>query len=189
MNPDKVLVGCSSDNCKKWLHEECLKHDILMKVWDRLGNDKPHKAPDVKEEKKEEATRPLSPVEPGTAAVAAELPIQVKTDGESETVKANDSVAVKDESKTGAEGSTPPQNGKASTTQTPIAETAARKGGRGRKKAEVDLSNKPYEGKFEATFSSEISSMEIKDLRAGVEGGQKTWTEDVHCLVCGTRIS
>lgn len=161
-----------------------------MKVWEELGTDKPHKAPDMKEEKhEEEAKRPLSPIEPGTAAVAAELPIQVKTDAEGETDKASDTVAVKEGSTVAAEGSAQPQNGRASTTQTPTAETPARKGGRGRKKADNDLNHKPYEGLFEATFASESGTFEIKDLRAGVEGGQKTWVEDAHCLICGARIA
>lgn len=161
-----------------------------MKVWRELGTDKPHKAPGVKPEKQEEAQRPLSPIEPGTATVAAELPIQVKTDGEGESVKASDTVAVKEGSPVGAEGSSQSQNGRASATQTPTVETPARKGGRGRKKADNDLNHKPYEGHFEATaFSSESGTFEIRDLRTGIEGGQEKWNEDVHCPICGTRIS
>lgn len=186
-NPDKVLIGCPKESCKKWLHEECLKHDVLMKVWEELGTTKPHKAPDVKEEKQEEAKRPLSPVEPGSATVATELPIQVKTDGDGATVKVDDSVDVKEERQVVAEGSAQPQNGRGSTTQTPTAETP-RKPGRGRKKADHDMNAKPYEGLFEATFQPEADMFEIKDLRQGVEGGQKTWLEEVNCLVCGSRI-
>lgn len=184
------MVGCPNETCKKWLHEECLKHDILLKTYEALGADKPHKASGVKEEKvdEEEAKRPLSPVEPSTGAVAAELPIQVKTDGEGETVKAaNDSVEFKEESTAAAkEGSAQPQNGRVST-QTPTAEPPARKVGRGRKKADTG-SAKPYDGLFEATFKVEQDMFEITDLREGVEGGEKTWMEEVKCLVCGTRI-
>lgn len=190
-NPDKVLVGCSNEKCKKWLHEECLKHDVLTRVYEELGADKPHKASDVKEEKEEEeAKRPLSPVEPGTGSVAAELPIQVKTDREGESVKANDSVDVKEEpTATTEEGSAQPQNGRASTAQTPTGGTPARKVGRGRKKADASEANsKPYEGLFEATFLPDDDKFEITDLREGIEGGEKTWKEDVNCLVCGTRI-
>lgn len=187
-NPDKVLIGCSKEDCKKWLHEECLKHDVLLKVWEELGTDKPFHAPDAKEEKREEeAKRPLSPVEPGSATVATELPIQVKTDGEGEAaVKANDSVDVKEEREVVAEGSAQALNGRTSTAQTPSADTP-RKNGRGRKK-EHDLSSKPYEGLFEATFLPESDKFEIKDLRAGIEGGEKTWLEEVNCLVCGSLI-
>lgn len=161
-----------------------------MKVWERLGTDKPHIAPEVKEEKQEEeAKRPLSPDEPGNAAVAAALPIQVKTDGAGEATKASDTVDVKDESSARAEGSAQSQSGKASTTQTPTAETPARKGGRGRKKVGNDLNHKPYEGLFEATaFVSETGTFEVKDLRSGIEGGQKTWHEDAYCLICHARL-
>lgn len=160
-----------------------------MRVWERLGADKPHKTPDVKDEKKEnEATRPLSPVEPGTAAVASALPIQVKTDGEGETVKTSDTVAVKD-STVGAQGSAKTQNGRPSATQTLATETPARKGGRGRKKADNDLNHKPYAGLFEATFVSESGTFEVKDLRTGIEVGQEKWNEETFCLVCGTRIA
>lgn len=155
-----------------------------MKVWERLGADKPHKTPDVKDEKKaNEATRPLSPVEPGTTAVASALPIQVKTDREGQTVKTSDTVAVKD-STVGAQGSAKTQNGRPSATETP-----ARKGGRGRKKADNDLNHKPYAGLFEATFVSENGTFEVRDLRTGIEGGQEKWHEEAFCLVCGTRIA
>lgn len=183
------MVGCSNEKCKKWLHEECLKHDVLLRVYEELGADKPHKAADVKEEKEEEeARRPLSPVEPGTSSVATELPIQVKTDGEGDSVKANDSVDVKEESKAVTEESpAQPPNGRASTAQTPTGSTPARKVGRGRKKADASEQNsRPYEGLFEATFLSQEDKFLITDLRTGVEGGEKTWKEEVKCLVCGT---
>lgn len=48
-NPDKLLVGCSSESCKKWLHEECIKDQALRATFERLGTDKPHIP--VKEEK------------------------------------------------------------------------------------------------------------------------------------------
>ncbi|KAK3500572.1 hypothetical protein B0T13DRAFT_224797 [Neurospora crassa] len=48
-NPDKLLVGCSSESCKKWLHEECIKDQALRATYERLGTDKPHIP--VKEEK------------------------------------------------------------------------------------------------------------------------------------------
>lgn len=191
-NPDKVLIGCPAENCNKWLHEECLKHDVLMRVFEELGTDKPHKAPGagVKEEK-EEVKRPLSPVEPSSGTVATELPIQVKTDGEgeSEVKAAGDSVDVKEERDVAAaEGSSvQAQNGRASNTQTPSAETP-RKPGRGRKKAVDDLNYKPYEGLFEATFQPDKDVFEIKDLR-DVQGGDKTWLEEVDCLICGSRIN
>ncbi|CAN8099467.1 unnamed protein product [Discula destructiva] len=192
-NPDKVLIGCPNDSCKKWLHEECMKHAILTKVFEELGTDKPHKAPgaDAKEVKEEEVKRPLSPVEPGTGTVATELPIQVKTDGDDKEIKAaNNSVDVKEEREVPAEGSSvQAQNGQASASASVgVKEETPRKTGRGRKKAADDLSSRPYEGLFDATFNPVDDKFEIKDLR-DVQGGDKTWLQDGHCLVCGTRIA
>ncbi|CAK7267200.1 hypothetical protein SEPCBS119000_002419 [Sporothrix epigloea] len=41
-NPDKMLIGCSYGSCAKWIHEECLKHYALMRVYERLGQSRPH---------------------------------------------------------------------------------------------------------------------------------------------------
>ncbi|KAA8631637.1 hypothetical protein SMACR_08051 [Sordaria macrospora] len=54
-NPDKLLVGCSSESCKKWLHEECIKDQALRATFERLGTDKPHVL--VKEEKVEKVEK------------------------------------------------------------------------------------------------------------------------------------
>lgn len=205
-NPDKTLIGCSNEDCRKWLHEECLKHDALTKTYERLGKDLPHKpAESIKEDKdKEEAKRPLSPTETGTAVVA-EHSIDVKADGEGEgdSVKVNDNVDVKrlDEDEAAAssvapEDQTPTLNNQTPSAETPGKGTPNRKPGRPRKKAVdspaiTDSKAKPYEGLFEATVRMDLSPpvLEITDLREGVEGGEKTWQEEINCLVCGTRIN
>ena len=87
-----MLVGCGDDSCAKWIHEECLKHYALMRVYERLGHDKPHiKAkPSLSElavgsgaVKSEAGTddvkEPLSPREIGGAA-SAQHSIDVKAD-------------------------------------------------------------------------------------------------------------
>ncbi len=85
-----MLVGCGNDECRRWLHEECLTHYALMRVFERLGRHKPHvsdkkavlpsintaaiiKAESVAEDVKE----PLSPRETG-GAVSAQHSIDVK---------------------------------------------------------------------------------------------------------------
>ncbi|ERS99830.1 hypothetical protein HMPREF1624_03195 [Sporothrix schenckii ATCC 58251] len=85
-NPDKMLVGCGDDNCAKWIHEECLKHYALMRVYERLGHDKPHIAvkpalADVvkSETGTDDVKEPLSPRESGGAA-SAQHSIDVKAD-------------------------------------------------------------------------------------------------------------
>jgi hypothetical protein len=82
-NPDKTLVGCSNELCKKWLHDECLIHDALMKTYERLGKAKPHKViaePLKKEKDDEDAAKnpPLSPKEMG--ADETQATIDVKSD-------------------------------------------------------------------------------------------------------------
>lgn len=81
-----MLVGCGDDNCAKWIHEECLKHYALMRVFDRLGHDKPHiavkpaPADVVKSETgTDDVKEPLSPRESGGAA-SAQHSIDVKAD-------------------------------------------------------------------------------------------------------------
>lgn len=81
-----MLVGCGDDNCAKWIHEECLKHYALMRVYERLGTDKPHIAVKpspgdvVKSETAgDDVKEPLSPRESGGAA-SAQHSIDVKAD-------------------------------------------------------------------------------------------------------------
>ncbi|OAA59525.1 Bromo adjacent region [Akanthomyces lecanii RCEF 1005] len=47
-HPDKMLVGCTNSDCGEWMHIDCLREDVLKRVHDRLGADKPH-IPVVKE--------------------------------------------------------------------------------------------------------------------------------------------
>ncbi|KAK5987560.1 hypothetical protein PT974_11692 [Cladobotryum mycophilum] len=42
-NPDSLLVGCTNAECEIWLHYDCLLHDVLIRVYDALGTDTPHK--------------------------------------------------------------------------------------------------------------------------------------------------
>ncbi|KAI9698395.1 MAG: hypothetical protein M1836_003975 [Candelina mexicana] len=36
MNPDKLLMACSNEDCEMWLHEDCIIEDTLTKTFDRL---------------------------------------------------------------------------------------------------------------------------------------------------------
>ncbi|EGU77768.1 hypothetical protein FOPG_19158 [Fusarium oxysporum f. sp. conglutinans race 2 54008] len=172
-NPDKILIGCTRSECGRWMHHECMAHDILMQVYERLGTDKPYrtKRSVVEEEKPKEATRPLSPTD-------AE---------EKETQPTNDNVHVKKaaretpcETETPTPGPTPSRS---------IATASAKKGRKkGRKKKIAD--SKPYLGLFEATLEMQDgpTAWEIRDLRENVTGGDKAWTEEAHCLLCGSSI-
>ncbi|KAL2133650.1 hypothetical protein VTI74DRAFT_1965 [Chaetomium olivicolor] len=70
---------------------------------------------------------------------------------------------------------------------------SCRKTGRPREKApeENGVDRKPWVGLFEATLNTERTGppkLEYRDLRQDVVGGQKTWTEPVKCLLCGTTV-
>jgi len=189
------------------MHEQCIKDEALRLTYERLGRDKPHLNPDSKDSKNEdEAKRPLSPTETG-AAVSAQHSIDVKADGESDSVQVNmrDNVDVKqseDEDAPGApedsiaEPSVEPQSKSESQTPTKITSiklTTKGRPGRPRKKGETNGEPaKPWDGLFEVSLKmAEQGSMslEFKDLREGIKGGEKTWIEPVKCLVCGNEVN
>ncbi|EXK26396.1 hypothetical protein FOMG_17010 [Fusarium oxysporum f. sp. melonis 26406] len=180
-NPDKTLIGCTSSECGKWMHQECMAHDILMQVYERLGTDKPHRTEGLMVEKMklEEATDPLSPID------AEEQKTQSTVNVRDGTTQANIHVkkAVREtrrEIETPTAGPTPSKS---------IA-TASVKGSAkgGRKKKIAD--SKPYQGLFEANLKLQDgpTAWEIRDLRENVTGGDKTWTEKASCLECGANI-
>jgi hypothetical protein len=82
-----MLIGCTTEACKKWMHEHCIVEDALRATYKRLGTDKPHLPPVTKkEENGDEGKRPLSPSETG-AEGSAEQSIDVKgEDGAADAV-------------------------------------------------------------------------------------------------------
>lgn len=211
-NPDKLLVGCTTDTCKKWMHEQCIIDDALRSTYRRLGTDKPHLSPVTpkKEENGDEAKRPLSPTETG----AEQHSIDVK--GEAGTadavhVSTKDNVEVRqaddEDAPAAPEDSLPEQSAEprsvtseSANTETPnkaaagSKSTPGRRPGRPKKKgAEANGENaRPWEGLFEASLKmADIGPplIEFRDLREGIVGGKKTWTEPVKCLLCGTKVN
>jgi hypothetical protein len=214
-HPDNLLVGCTTETCKRWLHEQCIKDQALRATYARLGTDKPHRNPES-DKVKDEAVRPLSPKETG-AAVTAQHSIDVKSDGEKASVKVNtnDNVDVKhseDEDAPGAPENavsmiapeSPSEQGKASSAEPtkesvsrPVSRSSStRKAGRPKKNAlwngRGGKNAKPWLGLFEVSMKMADQGpplLEFKDLRQGIEGGEKTWTEPVKCLVCGNNVN
>jgi len=220
-NPDKMLIGCTTESCKKWMHEHCIVEDALKATYKRLGTDKPHISPvsAKKEESGDEGKRPLSPSETGAEAQHS---IDVKGEGDSGSADAVH-VSTKDEpdarpiaddedAQAAPEDSLPlrPSDQKVATaenstttrTDTPSkaaaggkATTPGRKPGRPRKKGASEAngeSARPWEGLFEATLKTADMGpplIEFRDLRQGVVGGEKTWTERVKCLLCGDQVN
>lgn len=195
------------------MHEQCVLDDILKTTYNRLGTDKPHLPPELIEPKKEEddaeGKRPLSPTEPG-AAVSAQHSIDVKS-GES-GINGSDNVDVKqaddDDAHAAPEDSASqtasgrprrstsekadpatPGNGK------PVGKTASSKKGSARPKKKGDANVeplRPWLGLFEAALLTEVNgppTIEVKDLREGIVGGIKVWTEPVTCLLCGNKVN
>jgi hypothetical protein len=182
-NPDKTLIGCTNEECKKWLHDDCLTHEALLDTYKRLGTTTPHKSSPIKQEMDGDGPkRPLSPSESG-AAQTTQQSIDVKSE-EHRTIKLADvenSIPSMDVDDEGNELKT-----------IPVASSSEpKKRGRPRKSENGDSDNsKPYEGLFEAVIRNDLSPpvVEIKDLRQDVSGGEKSWTEPIKCLICSSVI-
>ena len=76
---------------------------------------------------------------------------------------------------------------------TPGKSTPGKKPGRPKKKnSEIngDSAN-PWDGLFDVSIKMDSSPplLEFVDLREGIVGGEKTWTETIKCLVCGSQIN
>ncbi|KAI1733970.1 hypothetical protein F4680DRAFT_367178 [Xylaria scruposa] len=175
-NPDKQLMNCTNPECRKWLHDDCLIHEALMKTFARLGADKPHKPARVKTEEPEGGQRPLSPSESG-AAQTAQQSIDVKPE-DHQTIKLAD--VENTASSVRAETRTVPI----------VAASEPKRKGRPRKSEAAEVVNtKPYEGLFSAVINATSPPVvEIQDLRENVTGGEKSWTEPLHCLLCNAEI-
>lgn len=187
------------------MHEQCIKDEALKATYARLGRDKPHINPEatklVKDE--DEAKRPLSP----TDGASAQHSIDVRAEGEPDSVQVNtkDSVDVRqsgDEDAPSApedsvaEPSVEPRSKSNSETPTKANIKAAAKGKPGRPKKRASEVNggesKPWVGLFDVTLKMTDQGpplLEFKDLREGIVGGEKTWTEPVKCTVCGNKVN
>ncbi|RDA93146.1 hypothetical protein CP533_4095, partial [Ophiocordyceps camponoti-saundersi (nom. inval.)] len=190
-NPDETLIGCSNPGCEEWLHFACLLHDVLMRVYNRLGTDKSHepdKEPSAKMEKDEKSTAALcsSTTPTDIKAEDAQPTISVKggENGDSVPVKQMDGITPKTTESPMA-GSPAVTAAAASASEKPSRSSSVKKG-RSRKAAD----SKPYEGLFEATLKLDEgpTHWRIKDLRANVSTKCRNWTERAQCLVCGTVI-
>ncbi|KAI0873019.1 hypothetical protein GGS24DRAFT_409439 [Hypoxylon argillaceum] len=175
-NPDHQLINCTNTDCRKWLHDDCIVHDALMKTFSRLGADKPHKPVRMKNEDLGSATRPLSPSESG-AAQTAQQSIDVKPEDQ-KTIKLADVESA---------GSSVKVDNRIVPTATG---TEPKRKGRPRKSEIREVVNpKPYEGLFSAVINDTAPPViEIRDLRENVSGGEKSWTEPIHCLLCNAEI-
>ena len=180
-NPEKRLIGCTSSKCEQWMHHECLTHDILMQVYVRLGTDKPHRT-DEAVSNAEEAKNAICNLSP----TGAEKKETIRTiDVQYEKSRGN--IHVKEiipETPLVTRNSTPRPTPLKSIMAGPVKRST-----KNDQKKKVERS-KPYAGLFEAKLKMQEgpTAWEIRDLRESVTGGEKTWTEKVHCLICGAVI-
>lgn len=178
-NPDIMLIGCTNADCGKWLHRQCLVDDILAKVYDHLGTDKPHvsEPPAVKEEKEDENMNgPLSPTESKAEETQPTIDVRGGETTNNVLVKQADGETPKP-----TETPTPvPQPAVGATSTKPVSE----------KKNRRKSTNKPWQGLFNATLKMNEGPTHwvIEDLRTNVSGGDSTWTEKAECLICGVAI-
>ena len=170
-NPDKMLVGCGDESCGKWIHEECLKHYALMRVYERLGRDKPHIAdkkqdddgpPEAAATKEaavegvlksetanEDVKEPLSPRESG-GAVSVQHSIDVKP---------NDDGADKS-----AGGGDKGETVLSSTTTTPTKDVAVAV--RGKKKDALKREMTPSDGKKKPSTATATKNRKLPTLHS-----------------------
>jgi len=173
------MIKCPNDTCKEWLHEECLKHHILLKVYKVMEADTTYKASGKAAEERE-VERHRSPVERGNSAVAPKVSTQVGIDGEGQTLNTDDFVEFNEGCAAGTEeGSVRPQDSR-------VSRARACRVRRGRKQVFAS-STKPYKGRFEASLSEDQNMFKVTDLRAGA-GCKKTWMEELNCIICSARI-
>ncbi|KAJ6779554.1 hypothetical protein PWT90_05178 [Aphanocladium album] len=183
-NPDKTLVGCTNSDCGKWMHLECLSDDLLERVFNQLGTDRPHipepSAVKTEEEhavKRESPQAPLSP--PRGEDEQPRATIAVHGDANTETpIKQSDEDTPKPAQPT-------PLAPQMSLPERPMKGLARKKSAKGRGSAV-----KPWLGLFDAELRMNDGPMvwKVKDLRQSVTGGSSTWTESAFCLLCNHKI-
>lgn len=171
------------------MHYDCLLDDVLARVYDRLGMDIPHKSekPAIKEETKEDTKDEPKGGIKGDLRYGLLSPL-VKSEDRKSPMVANseikDQVLVKqlgDESLKGLETPPPaPPNPSHRLSKSALAKPGKRK----------ESSKKPWGTLFEATLMIDggPTVWQVTDLREGIEGGEKKWTEMAYCLLCDTLI-
>lgn len=146
------------------MHDDCLRHEALMRVYERLGK-----------------TTPQDFNENGTVVEKGhETMISTPTQAPASTPAPAPTQKTREEI-TGAEASTNPLELPLFTSPAPPLATSATK--KGAKK-------EPYRGLFEATLEldSGPSVWRIKDPRDNVAGGAKEWRERASCLFCSSLL-
>lgn len=162
------------------MHEECLNYDVLMREYGQLGTGKPHQTKGTIVKERQRDDKAACPFSPKNGEEKETQPVIDVRYGEAYT----HSPVKKAEGGISRPLEAPTPNPTPSNTDAQAKLTV--KKSRKRKGA----ASKPYEGLFKATLnlSDGPTTWEIQDLRENVSGGEKTWSEQVHCLLCGIAI-
>lgn len=150
-----------------------------MKVYEQLGDDIPHKSVNtaIKEDAREE--RPVHPMN------------MTEVTGET-TVNDERECGVNPMHVENTDGQIPISTPDPPPSMSGKTKANVRKSGRRskvRSKAKCNT-EKPYEGLFDANLrlNEGPTVWVITDLREHIQGGDRTWTEPVECLICGTTV-
>lgn len=143
------------------MHDDCLQHDVLMRVYKRLGKTEPQtmegmKAPAVEPKKEDGDTKDGLVSPPATDTEKAE-----GGDDKSSSVQ---------------DGKLPLFVASGPSPWQPMSTKGAGK--------------EPYRGLFEASLRLDDgpTTWRIRDLRSDVKGGEKMWLEEAFCFFCSKKI-
>lgn len=169
------------------MHDDCLLHDVLTRVYNRLGTDIPHESEKLDIRGGAEGGTQDARKEGTGVNLCHGLPSPFEEDDRNSPMVANrgimDQVLVerRDVSSLNAEilaPALPAPSDKSS-------KSTLNEQGRSR-----ESPKRTWEGLFEATLEVDRGSVfsRVTDLREGVLGGEKEWTELLYCLTCNILI-
>lgn len=145
------------------MHDECIRHDALLRVFERLGRKEPQLFDEVERVPKREEQEVKKDADGDDGMVSPPATDSEKKEATDEKPSLND---IKLPMYKGAQ----PRPEKSITKKGPRKE--------------------PYRGLFDASIRLDNgpTTWEVKDLRGNVESGVKTWLEKAHCLFCDQTI-
>ncbi|KAM0348435.1 hypothetical protein ACHAP4_010950 [Fusarium culmorum] len=177
-NPDRMLIGCTSSKCGKWMHYECLFEDVLQQALQRLESESSHQ-------------HEGSPVNGQESKGFASSFLPLKERGAQSTAKGSDggtqgaaSVTLTGENFTSNIKKPTSPSMPQLTTHTSVEGFIKICLGKDM------LSHKPSEEflKIDLLMEGGPIRWQIRDLRENVKEDKKCWTESVSCLFCGVDL-
>jgi hypothetical protein len=175
-SPDKYHLKCISSRCGKWMHHECLTHDILVKTLANLAIKDPEQAPGPFSDVPKDTASSSSGPTRGISVQKAHPQTRGLNSIGREAVQSSDFTA----------RTTVSTHGQTSLNlNRPWDKSLGQK-----KDGESVYRDGPYLGLLEAELKTDEGSIrwEIQDRRPNAEEGERHWIDDVKCLFCGEVI-